>query len=79
MKNYAIQFSIKFEKRKAHSSFIYNICSADLVDMQFISKSNKGIWVLLCVIDIFSKNAWVILLKDKKKHYSCRCFSKSLR
>ena len=29
----------------------------DLADMQ---------WFLLCVIDVFSKYAWVIPLKDKK-------------
>ena len=38
---------------------------ADLADMQMISKFNKGIRFLLCVIDIFSKYAWVIPLKDK--------------
>ena len=34
--------------------------------MQLISKFNKGFRFLLCVIDIFSKCAWVVLLKDKK-------------
>ena len=34
--------------------------------MQLISKCNKGIKYLLCVIDIFSKYAWVAPLKDKK-------------
>ena len=34
--------------------------------MQLISKFNKGIRFLLCRIDIFSKYAWVIPLKDKK-------------
>ena len=34
--------------------------------MQLISKLNKGFRCLLCVIDIFSKYAWVVLLKDKK-------------
>ena len=33
--------------------------------MQVISKFNKGFKFLLCVIDIFSKYAWVIPLKDK--------------
>ena len=31
-----------------------------------MSKYNKGIRFLLCVIDIFSKYAWVVPLKDKK-------------
>ena len=34
--------------------------------MQIISTFNRGIRFLLCVIDIFSKYAWVIPLKDKK-------------
>ena len=34
--------------------------------MQLLSKYNKGIIFLLCVIDIFSKYAWVVPLKDKK-------------
>ena len=34
--------------------------------MQLISKSNKGFRFLLCVIDNFSKYAWVVPLKDKK-------------
>ena len=35
-------------------------------DMQLISKCNKGIRYLLCAIDLFSKYAWVVPLKDKK-------------
>ena len=34
--------------------------------MQLLSKFNKGIRFLLCVIDLYSKCAWVVLLKDKK-------------
>ena len=56
----------KFEKRKAYSLFIDNIWGANLADKQLISKFNKGIRFLLCVIDIFSKYTWVIPLKDKK-------------
>ena len=44
-------------KRKVHSPFIDNIWGADLVDMQLISKFDKGIRFLLCIIDIFSKYA----------------------
>ena len=58
----------KFKKRKVYSSFKDNIWGANiqLADMQLISKFNKGIRFLLCVIDIFSKYAWVVSLKDKK-------------
>ena len=56
----------KFEKRIVYSTFKDNIWGADLADMQLLSKYNKGIRFLLCVIDIFSKYAWVFPLKDKK-------------
>ena len=56
----------KFKKRKVHSSFIDNISGEDLADTQLINKFNKGISFLLCAIDIFSKYAWVILLKNKR-------------
>ena len=56
----------KFKKRKVYSIFKDNILGVDLADMQLLSKYNKGIRFLLCVIDIFSKYAWVVPLKDKK-------------
>ena len=44
-----------------------NIWSVNLADMQVISKvNNKGFRFLLCIIDIYSKYACVIPLKDKK-------------
>ena len=56
----------KFKRRKLYSSFKDNIWAVDLADMQLISKYNKEIKYLLCVIDLFSKYAWVVPLKDKK-------------
>ena len=49
-----------------YSAFKDNIWGADLADMQLISKFNKGFRFLLCDIDIFSKYARVVPLKDKK-------------
>ena len=46
--------------------------------MQLISKFNKGIRFLLCVIDIFSKYAWVTPLKDKKCITITNAFQKML-
>ena len=56
----------KFNKRKVYSAFKDNIWAADLADMQLISIFNKGFRFLLCVINIYSKYAWVVPLKDKK-------------
>ena len=50
-------FIRKFKKRKVHAAFKDYIWSADLGDMQLISKYNKGFRFLLCVVDIFSKCA----------------------
>ena len=60
----------KFEKWKKHSSFTDNMWGNDVADMHLISKYNKGFRILLYVIDIYSKYAWVILLKDKNKYYN---------
>ena len=56
----------KFEEIKAHLPFIDNVWGDDLAGMQLINKFNEGICFSLCVIDIFSQYACVILFKDKK-------------
>ena len=52
------------------------IWGVDLADMQSLSKYNKGIKYLLCAIDLFSKYAWVIPLKDKKGTSIVNAFQK---
>ena len=44
--------------------------------MQSLSKYNKGIKYLLCVIDLFSKYVWVIPIKDKKGTSIVNAFKK---
>ena len=68
----------KFEKRKVHSSFVGNIWSYDLGDMQLLSKFNERICLLLCVIDVYSKYAWIIPLKEKKGLATTNVFQKIL-
>ena len=46
--------------------------------MQLISKYNRGIRYLLCVIDLFSRYAWVIPLKNKKGESIVEGFKKIL-
>ena len=46
-----------FKRRKVYSSFKDNIWGDDLADMSLISKFNKRIKYLLCVIDLFSRYA----------------------
>ena len=46
--------------------------------MQLISKCNKGIRYLLCAIDLFSKYAFVVSLKDSKGTTIANAFQKIL-
>ena len=46
--------------------------------MQLISKYNKRIRYLLCVIDLFSKYVWVVPLKDRKGVSIINAFQKIL-
>ena len=66
----------KLKKGKVYSSFRDNIWGVDLADMQSLSKYNKGIKYLLCAIDLFSKYAWVIPIKDKKGTSIVNAFQK---
>ena len=66
----------KSKKRKVYSSFRDNILGADLADMKSLSKYNKGTKYLLCAIDLFSKYAWVIPIKDKKGTSIVNAFKK---
>jgi len=54
-----------FQRRLVKVKHIDDIWGADLVEMQEWSKVNKGFRYMLNVIDVFSKFAWSIPLKDK--------------
>ena len=69
----------KFEKRKVYSKLKDNIWGVDLADMQLLSKYNKRIRFLLCVIEIFSKYAWVVPLKDEKDISIVKAFQSILK
>ena len=69
----------KSEKRRVYLGFKDNIWGADLADMQLINKFNKGFRFLLCFIDIFSKYALDVPLKDKKGARIVDAFQKILK
>ena len=69
----------KFNKRKVYSQFKDNIWGVDLADMQSLSRKNKGIKYLLCAIDLYSKYAFVIQLKDKKGISIVNAFNKIIK
>ena len=69
----------KFNKRKVYSQFKDNIWGVYLADMQSLSRKNKGIKYLLCAIDLYSKYAFVIPLKDKKGISIVNAFNKIIK
>ena len=61
------------------SQYKDNIWGVDLADMQSLSRENKGIKYLLCAIDLYSKYAIVIPLKDKKGISVVNAFDKIIK
>ncbi|GFU87610.1 uncharacterized transposon-derived protein F54H12.3 [Trichonephila clavipes] len=55
----------KFQRNRVFVSDIDRQFQADLVDMQSLAEFNKGYKYLLTCIDLFSKFAWAVPLKDK--------------
>ena len=68
----------KFRIKKVYAAFKDNIWGADLADMQLIHIFTKG-FRFLCVIDIFSKYALAVPLKDKKGVSIANVFQKILK
>ena len=66
-------------KGKVYSQFKDNIWGVDLADMQSLSRKNKGIKYLLRAIDLYSKYAFVIPLKDKKRISIVNAFNKIIK
>ena len=56
----------KFKRRKVYATFEDNIWAADLVEMGSLSSKYRNVNCFLCVMDIFTKYAWVKFLKEKK-------------
>ena len=69
----------KFNKRKVYSQFKDNVWGVDLAEMQSLSRKNKGIKYLLCAIDLYSKYAFVIPLKNKKGISIVNAFNKIIK
>ena len=69
----------KFNKRKLYSQFKDNRWEVDLAGMQSLSRKNKGIKYLLCAIDLYSKYAFVIRLKDEKGISIANAFYKIIK
>ena len=66
----------KFQRRHVDVFEIDDVWGADLVDMREWMNQNKGFKYMLNVIDVFSKYAWSIPLKDKTGKTTFEAFRK---
>ena len=64
----------KFQRNKVHVRKIDEQFQADLVDMQEFARVNNGFRYILTVIDILSKFAWAIPLKNKSANTVLEAF-----
>jgi hypothetical protein len=55
-----------FPRRKTYSKGIHDLYQIDLVDMQHLARYNDGYRYILTCIDVFTKKAFALPLKDKR-------------
>ena len=66
----------KSKRRKVYARFKDNIWAADLTEMGSLFSKNKNVKYSLCVIDVFTKYAWIKPLKYKKDKTVLNAFIK---
>jgi len=66
----------KFKRRPVVTTYINDIWGADLLDVSNMSKYNKNYTFLLIIIDIYSRYAFVIALKNKSAEEVLGAFEK---
>ena len=69
----------KFQRNKTIASGIDSDWQADLCDMQKIKKYNDGYAYILTVIDVLSKMAWAVPVKNKKPETCADAFTHILK
>ncbi len=77
---YAKHFPIRrtFKRNRVVALWIDETWMADLVDLQSLSKHNKGCRYLLTVVDVLSKFAWAVPLKNKNGATVATAFGKNI-
>ncbi|GFW58356.1 uncharacterized transposon-derived protein F54H12.3 [Trichonephila clavipes] len=63
----------QFSRRRTLSYGTNDLWQCDLADLQHLSKHNNGIKFLLTIIDVFSKYAYVIPLKNNTGRTVKKC------
>lgn len=66
----------RFQRNPVIATSVGDTCQADLVDMSAFSSSNKGFKYLLTFIDVFSKQAFAVPVKNKTAQNIKKAFTK---
>lgn len=66
----------KFPRRRVRVQFVDETWGMDLVDLQKLNGQNDGYRYILSVIDIFSKYAWAVPVKNKSGNSVFNAFTK---
>lgn len=69
----------KFKRRQTRVGGIDHQWQADLADLQRLMKDNDQFRYLLCVIDVFSKYAWVVPIYNKTGQTLIKAFESILK
>ncbi|GFS73209.1 putative uncharacterized transposon-derived protein F54H12.3 [Trichonephila clavipes] len=75
---YSLHFPVryKFHRRKTIAYGVNELWQSDLVDLQKLSRFNKGYRYILTIIDVMSRYLRVYAIKDKKEDTIAKIFSK---
>ena len=65
-----------YERRRTYVNSVGDIYSIDLADVSMFSHQNKGIHFLCCIIDVYSRYAWVFPIKNKTGETLTKTFEK---
>jgi transposase InsO family protein len=66
----------KFPRRKTFAKGIDDLFQADLADMRNLASSNDGYFYILTCIDVFSRDAFAVPVKDKRGSTVAAVFEK---
>ena len=70
---------IRYTRNPTVANSINHQWAADLADMKNLSRYNKGVKYLLTVVDVLSKYAWVVPMKNKTGAEQKRAFESILK
>ena len=69
----------RFKRRYVFSPAVDSIWTGDLMFMQNYARENKGYKYIFVILDVFSRFAWTIPIKDKTASTTAKAFQEILQ